>query len=128
MCALFFLAAGCSPSPSPPSMSGSAARERGASLFDGNCAACHQADGRGLPGVYPPLAGSPVVLGDPRAFDLWVVEGKRAASMTPGRYTATMPQFGWLKAADAAALLTFLRSSFGNAAPAVDAAMISGGE
>ena len=35
-----------------------------------------------------------------------------------------MPQYAWLKDADAAALLSYVRSSFGNAAPAVDAAAI----
>jgi len=35
----------------------------------------------------------------------------------PGRYATAMPKFGWLNDADAAALLTYLRSSFGNRAP-----------
>jgi hypothetical protein len=37
-----------------------------------------------------------------------------------------MPQFGWMKAPDAAALFTYLRSHFGNSAPAVDAATVAG--
>jgi hypothetical protein len=36
-----------------------------------------------------------------------------------------MPQFGWLKPVEAAALLTYIRSSFGNAAAAVDAATVT---
>jgi mono/diheme cytochrome c family protein len=36
-----------------------------------------------------------------------------------------MPKFGWLNDADAAALLTYLRSSFGNRAPPVDAATVA---
>jgi mono/diheme cytochrome c family protein len=110
----------------PDAPSGAAEPARGAMLFENNCVACHQQSARGIPGVYPSLAGSPVVLGDPRAFAGWVVEGRRAPSMTPGRYTTSMPKFGWMKAADAAALLTYLRSNFGNAAPPVDAAAVAG--
>lgn len=113
--------AGCS-----PSGGNGAPTARGASLFEGNCTACHQHDARGIPGVYPSLVGSPVVLGDPRDFVLWVVEGRRAPSMPAGRYTTAMPQFGWMKAADAAALLTYLRTNFGNSAPPADAAAVSG--
>jgi len=102
------------------------AQGHGASLFDGNCAACHQQSGRGIPGVYPSLAGSPVVLGDPKALALWVIEGRRPATMPPGRYPTVMPHFGWLGEADAAALFTYLRSSFGNHAPPVDAATLAG--
>jgi mono/diheme cytochrome c family protein len=99
---------------------------RGAALFANNCTACHQENARGIPGVYPSLVGSPVVLGDPQTFVRWVVGGRRAPSMAAERYTTSMPQFGWMKAADAAALLTYLRSSFGNSAPPVDAAAVAG--
>lgn len=101
-------------------------RRTGAELFDGNCSACHQQSGAGLPGVYPALAGSPTVLGDPQALTRWVIRGRRAPSMPAGRYSTVMPQFGWLEDADAAALFTYLRSSFGNRAPPVDAATVAG--
>jgi mono/diheme cytochrome c family protein len=132
--AILGVLAACSPSgggagrdgTSPAGAAPAAAREgRGAMLFENNCLACHQESARGIPGVYPSLVGSPVVLGDPQAFVRWVVHGKRAPSMTAGRYTTSMPQFGWMKAADAAALLTYLRSNFGNSAPPVEAAAVS---
>jgi mono/diheme cytochrome c family protein len=97
----------------------------GGRIYSGSCAACHQANGEGIPGVYPSLKGSPVVLGDPKALARWVVKGERPAGMPAGRYPTKMLQFGWLHDADAAALLTYLRSSFGNAAPPVDAATIA---
>lgn len=65
------------------------------------------------------------MLGDPRALALWVTRGQRPATMPAGRYSTVMPQFGWLDAADAAALLTYLRSSFGNHAPPVDEATMA---
>jgi mono/diheme cytochrome c family protein len=97
----------------------------GARLYDVNCAACHQQDGRGIPGVYPTMAGSPLVLGDPKDLALWVLKGRRTASMPEGRYPTKMQAFDWMKPAAAAALFTYLRSSFDNAAPAVDASAVA---
>jgi mono/diheme cytochrome c family protein len=97
-----------------------------ADLFDANCSPCHQEAGEGVPGVYPSLAGSPTVLGDAGALARWLLKGQRAATMAPpGHYATAMPKFGWLNDADAAALLTYLRSSFGNRAPPVDAATVA---
>ena len=120
------LVACSAPSPTtPPTPAGQAAVDIGARLYEGNCSACHQADAHGVPGVYPSLSGSPVVLGDPQALALWIVEGRRPPAMPAGRYPTVMAQFGWLKPGDAAALLTYLRASFGNAAPSVDAATVA---
>jgi len=102
----------------------SIASDTGRRIFDANCVPCHQQNGRGIPGVYPSLVGSPVVLGDPAPLARWVIKGQRPASMPLGRYPTQMLQFGWLKAADAAALFTYLRSSFGNSAPPVDASVV----
>jgi len=119
----------CSPaapgSSAAPAAAGPPAQDAGARIYSGNCVACHQQDARGIPGVFPSLVGSPVVLGDPKALSRWVVKGERAASMPAGRHTAEMPQFGWMNAAEIAALLTYLRSHFGNAAPPVEAATLA---
>jgi mono/diheme cytochrome c family protein len=101
---------------SPPS-----AAAAGQRIYNGNCLPCHQETGAGIPGVYPSLAGSPVVLGDPAELTRWVLKGQRPKSMPTGRYSTQMLQFGWMKPADAAALFSYLRSSFGNSAPPVDA-------
>ncbi len=97
----------------------------GANLYNGNCSGCHQPGGQGIAGVYPSLAGSPTVLGDPGALARWIVKGRRPPTLPTGRYSTAMPQFGWLKDADTAALLTYLRSSFGNQAAPVDAATVA---
>ena len=52
-------------------------------------------------------------------------EGRRTASMPEGRYPTKMQAFDWMKPAAAAALFTYLRSSFDNAAPAVDASAVA---
>jgi mono/diheme cytochrome c family protein len=120
--------AACSPKapvePVAPTAS-SAVSAPGERIYSGNCVPCHQQSGAGIPGVYPSLAASPVVLGDPAELALWVIKGQRPASMPAGRYATQMLQFGWMKPADAAALFTYLRSSFGNSAPPVDAAMVA---
>ncbi len=112
---------GCSEEPSPsPGAVARSPMTTGARLYESNCIACHQQDAAGIPGVYPSLVESPVVIGDPKALTLWVVKGVRPAALPAGRYATLMPQFGWLKPDEAAALLTYVRSSFGNHAPAVD--------
>jgi mono/diheme cytochrome c family protein len=103
----------------------SSAAEVGARIYDGNCVPCHQPGGVGIPGVYPSLAGSPVVVGKPAELALWVIKGQRPSSMPAGRYSTQMLQFGWMQPADAAALFSYLRSSFGNSAPPVDAATVA---
>ena len=126
--------AGCSAGTSTPPQALTEARPAsqglptagtGARIYNGNCIACHQQDARGIPGVYPSLVGSPVVLGDPGVLALWVVKGRRPSSMPAGRYPTMMMQFGWMNAQDTAALLTYLRSSHGNEAPPVDASSVA---
>jgi mono/diheme cytochrome c family protein len=104
---------------------GAALTPAGQRIYDGSCVPCHQQNGAGIPGVYPSLAGSPVVIGDPAELTLWVIKGQRPAAMPQGRYTTQMLQFGWMKPAEAAALFTYLRSNFGNSADPVDAATVA---
>lgn len=75
--------------------------------------------------MYPSLAGSPVVVGDPTALAQWVIKGQRPVSMPAGRYATQMLSFGWMKPADAAALFSYLRANFGNSAAPVDAATVA---
>ena len=128
----FLLLSGCSPdsgsaaAPGAPGAPGAAASaDAGARLYNQNCVPCHREDGAGVPTVYPALAGSAVVNGDPVQLAQWVLSGKRPPTMPAGRYSTQMLLFGWMKDPDAAALLTFVRSHFGNDAPAVDAATVA---
>jgi mono/diheme cytochrome c family protein len=101
------------------------ATERGAALYAQNCVPCHHENGEGLPKVFPSLAGSPAVAGDPIELAQWVLSQKRPASIPAGRYPTQMLLFGWMNNEDAAALLTYIRSHFGNSASPVDAALIA---
>lgn len=123
---LLWLAA-CQPSGPNPKTNAAAngGAERGAALYAQNCVPCHRDNGEGVPKVFPSLSGSPAVLGDPVELAQWVLSQKRPASIPAGRYPTQMLLFGWMSNADAAAVLTYVRSHFGNSAPAVDAATIA---
>jgi len=77
----------------------------GGQVFNGNCAACHQANGKGVPGAFPALDGSKVVTG-PKADQIAIVlHGK------PG---TAMPPWSQLSDADIASVITYTRNSWGN--------------
>ena len=99
--------------------------DRGAALYAQNCVPCHHENGEGVAKVFPSLTGSAVVLGDPIELAQWVLSQKRPASIPAGRYPTQMLLFGWMSDPDAAAVLTYIRSHFGNSAPPVDAATIA---
>jgi mono/diheme cytochrome c family protein len=122
------LLAACQQS-SPPGKGASAAAdggpERGAALYAQNCVPCHRENGEGVAKVFPSLSGSSAVLGDPLELAQWVLSQKRPASIPAGRYPTQMLLFGWMSNEDAAALLTYVRSHFGNSAAPVDSALIA---
>jgi mono/diheme cytochrome c family protein len=112
-------------SSTPPAAAAASGADKGGNLYSQNCLPCHRDDGKGVAGVYPSLAQSPVVNGDPVELAQWVLSGKRPASMPSGRYPTQMLQFGWMKDQDATAVLSYIRSHFGNSAPPVDAAAVA---
>jgi mono/diheme cytochrome c family protein len=81
----------------------------GKAIFTKNCAACHQASGKGIPGAFPALAGSKFVQGP--SADV-------AAVLLKGR--GGMPDFSsTLSDADIAEVLSYVRSTWGNQANAL---------
>jgi mono/diheme cytochrome c family protein len=118
-CTAIALAA-CGPGggPTPPPSAGSR-------LYVNNCLACHLANGQGVPGVQPPLAGTPVPRGDPGELLGWVMFGARPAALPRGQYSGAMPQFAYLSDDELAALLSYVRSSFGNQAGPITPAMVA---
>ena len=96
----------------------------GKQLFTAHCVACHQATGKGLPGVFPPLDGSEWVVGDARTVAhilLHGVEGQLEVAGTT--YQGVMPAFRQLSDAELAPLATYIRSSWSNKAGAVPATL-----
>jgi cytochrome c oxidase cbb3-type subunit 2 len=88
----------------------------GASLFAGNCAACHGAEGKGVPGTFPPLAGDPVVnAADPTAHISTVLHGLHGKELNGQKYEAEMPPFAdQLSDQEIAEIIDHERSSWGN--------------
>ena len=79
---------------------------KGETVYNTSCAACHQANGQGIPGVFPALAGSKIATGDVAAHIDIVVNGKAGTAMQA---------FGeQLNAVDLAAVITYERNGFGN--------------
>jgi mono/diheme cytochrome c family protein len=103
------------------------ATKRGALLYLDNCAACHRPDGRGYQGVFPSLAGNPVVETDnPLSLISIVLLGSQTSrtSMTPAQFA--MPAFAWrLTDQDAADIISFIRSSWGNDAEPIEAPKVA---
>src|SRR5262245_36553271 len=88
---------------------------RAAKLYGDNCATCHQANGSGIANSIPPLAGNPAVVAA-KPFDILavVLQGIPARDSMPA-----MPSFaGSLSDQDVADLANYVRTSFGNKAPA----------
>jgi mono/diheme cytochrome c family protein len=94
---------------------------RGAALYAANCAACHQPTGQGLAGVFPPLAGDPVVNApDPSEHISTILDGKLGSTIGGVTYASPMPAFkGILNDVDLAAIVNHERTSWGNAATLV---------
>ncbi len=79
---------------------------KGESVYNANCVACHQTDGKGMAGVKP-IAGSPVATGDVADHIDVVMYGRAGTAMAA---------FSQLSDAAVAAVITYQRNSFGNVA------------
>jgi mono/diheme cytochrome c family protein len=93
----------------------------GSGVYTSRCLACHQANGSGLPSVFPPLAGSEYVNGDSARLVRLVLHGLSGPVKVAGSaFNGAMPAWkDQLKDAEIAAVLSYVRSSFGNHASAV---------
>ena len=98
----------------------------GAAVFNSKCAVCHQMTGKGIPSVYPPLAGSQLANGDPALSIRIVLHGFNGPIERDGaKYNGVMqPWQNDLSDQEIADVLTFVRSSWGNAAEAVTAEQV----
>jgi mono/diheme cytochrome c family protein len=103
------------------------AMQRGRDLYVTNCAACHTETGEGQAGIFPALAKSPVVQADNAATLIDVVLNGGHAVATDSAPTAPgMPAFGWKLSDDqVAAILTYIRNDWGNAANPVASGDVS---
>ena len=88
-----------------------------------NCIACHQPTGLGLPGAYPPLVGSEWAIGPDERIIRILLDGLSGPiTVKNTQFNNSMPAFGTqLRDEQLANVLTYVRSEWGNSAPAVTA-------
>jgi len=101
--------------------------EKGESIYQAVCIACHQANGQGLPGLFPPLASSNWVMGDDRRLALIVLHGLQGPIEVNGQpWNGVMPPQGaTLDDEQIAAVLSYVRSAWGNSAPEIAPATVA---
>ncbi len=109
------------PSVPPTASSPAKVPDRGAKIFEKHCVDCHGSTGAGVPGAYPPLAGNRAVTLALAANLVQVVMYGGFAPATQGnpRPYGMPPYLLQLGDADIAAVLTYIRSAWGNSASAV---------
>ena len=86
-------------------------KSRGEKIYNANCAACHQATGKGIAGAFPALDGSALV------------QGAKAGQITVllnGRNNGKMPAWKQLNDVELAAVTTYTRQAWGNAGKGTD--------
>ncbi len=92
----------------------------GEEVYKRACLVCHQADGNGVPGMHPSLRNTEWVTGDKERLIRIVLEGMRGEIEVNGQiFNHVMPPVPQLNATQIADVLTFVRQSFGNDAPAI---------
>jgi len=93
---------------------------KGRGIYAANCAACHQPDGSGLTGAFPPLAGSDYLQGNRKEVISAALFGLTGPITVNGvEYNGVMPSLGHLPDADLAAAMTYVFGSWGNNLAAV---------
>ncbi|MEE9351857.1 MAG: cytochrome c oxidase subunit II [Thiotrichaceae bacterium] len=79
---------------------------QGQKVYSTSCASCHGVTGQGVPGAFPAMVNSPIVMGDVKAHIDIVMQGKAG--------TAMQAFAGQLNDSDLAAIITYERNAFGN--------------
>ena len=99
---------------------------QGRTIYNMTCAACHQGDGGGLEGVAPPLAGADWVTGPADRTARILLHGLNGPIEVLGKtYNLEMPAFGFMVDDQVAAVLTYIRRSWGHTADPVSPAFVS---
>jgi cytochrome c oxidase subunit 2 len=81
-------------------------KSKGETVYNANCAACHQPNGKGVPGTFPAIDGSKVATGPVAEHINIVMNGKSGTAMAP---------FQHLSNVDIASVITYQRNAWGNA-------------
>ncbi len=97
----------------------------GAKIYQQYCSACHQMNGKGAPGRFPPLINTDWVTGDKERLIKVTLNGMEGSLQIDGEvYNGVMPQHSFLKDEEIALVLTYIRSSFDNEASEITTAEV----
>jgi nitrite reductase (NO-forming) len=100
--------------------------DAGGVLFKGTCSTCHQDNGQGLADVFPPLAKSDFLAGNPSRTIEVVLNGLSGPVTVNGKqYNSVMPPMSQLNDDEVANILTYVLNSWGNTGPAVTAEQVA---
>lgn len=106
----------------PVQAAGAVAQVDGKQIYGAKCAACHQATGLGVAGVFPPLAASEWVVEDEKVLTHILLHGINGEISVKGTvYKGAMPAWQSMGDAELAAVMTFIRGEWGNKAPPITA-------
>ena len=98
----------------------------GATVYAGNCVACHQGNGLGIAGAFPPLDGSGWVNAEPELLVQILLHGVQGEMEVLGNvYNGVMPAMAHLSDEELAAVSTYIRTSWSNASGEVDVALFA---
>jgi mono/diheme cytochrome c family protein len=99
----------------------------GAAIYADECSACHTPNGAGIPNLFPKLAGAAAVQSvDPTSLIRVVLAGTQSVATDRAPTAPAMPAFGWvLDDRQAAAVVTYIRNAWGNAAAAITPAEVA---
>jgi glucose/arabinose dehydrogenase/mono/diheme cytochrome c family protein len=92
----------------------------GEKIYYTYCSTCHQKDGQGATGRFPPLNGTEWVVGDKERLIKVILNGMEGSIEVNGEvFNGVMPQHSFLSDEEVADVLTYIRTNFGNNAGAI---------
>ncbi len=99
----------------------------GGAIYRDQCSACHGFDGKGIDRLFPSVANSSMARADDQTSVIRIVlRGARSVSTAAEPTAPGMPSYGWqLNDSEVAAVLTFIRNSWGGASPAVSSDQVA---
>lgn len=102
-----------------------ATMEAGKAVYGRSCVTCHMADGMGVPSMNPPIVKTPFIMGaKPKLLSIVLGGFNEKVEIEGNVYSNVMPAQDYLKDDEIAAVLTYVRNSFGNKASAVTVAEV----
>lgn len=98
----------------------------GKAVYEQYCMTCHQANGKGVSGLNPPLIGTDYVTGDKHRLIDIILQGSNVGLEVNGMvYSNAMPAHSFLSDQAIADVLSYIRNSFGNQADTITVAEVN---